>query len=557
MFRRIYGLGSVFGKTLRDSRRATLITASFYSILWVIVGAAVASTFATIEARIELIALTESLPPILLGLYGGSQENVVTIGGFSNWRYGFVMLVFPSIWSILALSGTLVSEARRGSLDVVVASPIPRWRVAAQKYLGHVVAVAIAMVIISLVAVAVTSATAVLSAEEIEALGGIGTDAVPLADALAFGLLMATIALASGSIAFALAPFVGRGGAATIAGVILAGSWVIYGYREAIPLFDTLKPLSWYWWTHGHRPIAATYDWASFVPLLLIPILGAVIGIAAFARRDLGATGSLRLPGLPGALRGIRGPFGRSLSERFGAAVGWGVPIGLFALLIAASSEDLVAAITESPALLELFRLAFPDVDVNAPGFGLQFGFLVFGYLGAALAAATLVGGWASDEGEGRLEMVLATATRRVRWFVASGLGVYVSIVVFTAVVALGVAIGLAPSTSDLSTPLVGTSVLALYGLAIAGIGLAVAGWVRASLGAAVAFAVAIGTVLIDIIVPALRLPDWLQELAITKHFGQAMIGEWDATGIAISLGLAFGGLLLGAWGFSRRDLRG
>jgi ABC-2 type transport system permease protein len=263
------------------------------------------------------------------------------------------------------------------------------------------------------------------------------------------------------------------------------------------------------------------------------------------------------MPGLPGALRGIRGPFGRSLSERFGAAVGWGVPIGLFALLIAASSEDLVAAITESPALLELFRLAFPEVDVNAPGFGLQFGFLVFGYLGAALAAATLVGGWATDEGEGRLEMVLATATRRLRWFVASGLGVYVAIVVFTAVVALGVAIGLAPSTSDLSTPLVGTSVLALYGLAIAGSGLAVAGWVRASLGAAVAFAVAIGTVLIDIIVPALRLPDWLQELAITKHFGQAMIGEWDGTGIAISLGLAFGGLLLGAWGFSRRDLRG
>jgi ABC-2 type transport system permease protein len=227
------------------------------------------------------------------------------------------------------------------------------------------------------------------------------------------------------------------------------------------------------------------------------------------------------------------------------------------ALLLAASLEELVAAMTESPALLELFRLAFPDVDVHAPGFGLQFGFLVFGYLATALAAASLVGGWATDEGEGRLEMVLATATRRIRWFVASGLGVYVAVLLLAVIVAVGVAIGLAPATDDLVDPLLGTSVLALYGLAIAGIGLAVAGWVRASLGAAVAFVVAIGTVLIDIIVPALRLPDWMQELALTSHFGQPMLGDWDMTGVALSLGLAVGGLLLGALGFARRDLKG
>jgi ABC-2 type transport system permease protein len=553
----MYGLGSVFGKTLRDSRRAMLITAGFFSMLWVITGAAVTATFGTFEARMELIALTKALPPILLGIYGGSQENVTTIGGFANWRYGFVMLVFPGIWSILALSGTLVSEARRGSLDLVAASPIPRWRVAAQKYLGHVVAVLIAMAVVSVVAWAVTGATATLTPEEIEQLGGTGTDAIPLTDALGYGLLMATVALASGSIAFALAPFVGRGGAATIAGVILAGSWVIYGYREAIPLFDGLKGLSWFWWTHDHRPIAATFDWAAFLPLVAIPIVGAVLGVVAFARRDIGDVGSLRMPGLPGALRGTRGPFGRSLSDRFGAAVGWGIPLGLLALMIAVSAEDLVAAINESPALLELFRLAFPEVDVNAPGFGLQFAFLVFAYLGTALAAATLVGGWATDEGEGRLEMVLATATARIRWFVASGLGVYVAVIVVALIVALGVAIGLAPQTDDLLDPLLGTSVLALYGLAIAGIGLAVAGWVRSSLGAAVAAAVAVATILLEIIVPALQLPDWLADLALTTHFGEPMIGAWDPVGVAVSLALAIGGLLLGAWGFSRRDLRG
>jgi hypothetical protein len=35
------------------------------------------------------------------------------------------------------------------------------------------------------------------------------------------------------------------------------------------------------------------------------------------------------------------------------------------------------------------------------------------------------------------------------------------------------------------------------------------------------------------------------------------MIGNWDPVGIAASLALAVGGLLIGAWRFSRRDLRG
>jgi putative exporter of polyketide antibiotics len=62
---------------------------------------------------------------------------------------------------------------------------------------------------------------------------------------------------------------------------------------------------------------------------------------------------------------------------------------------------------------------------------------------------------------------------------------------------------------------------------------------------------------LLDIIVPALGLPDWLRELALTTHYGEPMLGEWNLVGTAASLILALGGLGLGAWGFSRRDLRG
>lgn len=62
---------------------------------------------------------------------------------------------------------------------------------------------------------------------------------------------------------------------------------------------------------------------------------------------------------------------------------------------------------------------------------------------------------------------------------------------------------------------------------------------------------------LIDILGPILELPEWFLDLSLVRHNGEPMIGSWDPVGIVASLALAFGGLLVGAWGFSRRDLRG
>ena len=90
------------------------------------------------------------------------------------------------------------------------------------------------------------------------------------------------------------------------------------------------------------------------------------------------------------------------------------------------------------------------------------------------------------------------------------------------------------------------------------------AGWHRrgdrgagqhAAAGAAIAILTAV-IWLIDIVVPALGLPAFVHDLALTAHFGQPMLGVWDPVGIVVSLLLAVGGVAIGAWGFARRDLR-
>jgi ABC-2 type transport system permease protein len=544
--RRLLGLGSIFGKTLRDSRRAILIVAGFLTLLILISGAFVASTWGTPETRAEGVALTTALPPIFTGLYGGSAIAPETLGGFTNWRYGLLFFILPGVWSLLALSGTLVAEMRRGSMEFVAGSPISRRRIALQKLGAHVVAMTIAMLVVAFFLWLIGTVFGTLPGDEI-----------PVEAALGYALAMGLAGLAAGTIAFALSPLVGRGAAAGLAALVLVGSWIVNGYRESVAVFETIAPASWFSWFADHRPIAGTYDWASMLPLAAIVLVAGAIGVLAFERRDLGDVGALRLPSRPSALLGLSGPLSRALGERLNAALAWGLGIGLYAFVIAVSAADLQRVVEETPTLAEIMRTAFPNADIGEPGFALQVLFVQLGTLFGGAAAAALVGGWASDESDGRLEMLLTAPFARFRWMVQAGIGTYLAIVVVALIVGIVTAIAIAATVGDVVDPFIGVFVIALYGAAVGGIGLAVGGVIRPSLAAPTVIVVVVGMLLIDILAPVLGLPEWVADLSLARHYGEPMIGNWDLVGTFASLALAIGGLLVGAWGFSRRDLRG
>ena len=544
--RRIYGFGSLFGKTLRDSRRAILIVGGFLALMVLVSGAFISSQWGTPELRAEGVVITTTLPAIFTGLYGGAAVSPETLGGFTNWRYGIMFFLLPGVWSLLALSGTLISEVRRGSMDFVAASPITRARIAIEKVGAHVAAMAIAMLIVALTLWGVGMGFATLPGDEI-----------PLVDALSYALLMGLVGLAAGGVAFGLSPFVGRGAAAGLAALFLVGSWLINGYADAMPVFETLSPISFFSWTADHRPIAGLHDPVSLLWPALIALGGLALGTVSFVRRDLGSIGQLRLPSLPEWLLGITGPMRRTVGERIGAISAWGAGIGVYALVIATSSADLQEMIAQTPSLADVMRAAFPDVDLSDPGFGLQLLFVQFGTLAIGFAASALVGGWASDESEGRLEMLLTTPVPRARWALLTGLGTYASILAVSIVIAIVAAVGVALAGEDPLTPLVGTLVLALQGSAAAGVGLAVGGLVRPSLAAPAVIVLVVGWLLIDILAPLLDLPEWIGNLVLSRHYGEPMVGNWDTVGVVAALAMAGLGLAIGAWGFTRRDLRG
>jgi ABC-2 type transport system permease protein len=541
--RRIYGFGSIYGKTIRDSRLAFIIAAGLLGGMSLVMGVAVSNIFPTPEARQEVDALFGSIPASMMNLFGNVERigaSVGTLGGYITFKYSSIFVLGVALWSIFALSSTLAGEARRGSLDFIAVTAFGKRRIAIEKLTAHLTLLWLAMVVL---AGALTFSSSVFGDA---ALG----DLIPLESSFGFALWVGFTAMFFGGLAFLLAPLLGRAGSAGVAGVIMAVTWIANGMAVGGPLL-ALSPFAW---TFDHVPLVGIYDWA---PVLLVGVLGVVmlgVGVELFARRDLGVTAGLSLPGLPASVLGVRGPTTRAFGEQLPRALSWGIGLGLVGVLYASLSGVLADQIGTSPAFEETLGALFPGVDLASVGGWLQL-YAELLYIVAGFAAATLVAKWASDETEGRLETILSTPLARSAWVVTGGISAVVGVAVMTILFAAGVGLGAAAGGLEAQDAILGCAALGLYAAAIVGIGVAVGGLWRTSLAAEIAALVVVATYLLDLLAPPLGLPDVVHQLALTAHLGQPMVGQWDPVGVVACLVIAVAGIGVGAWGIRRRDI--
>ncbi len=541
--RRIYGFGSIYGKTLRDSRLAFIIAAGLLGGMALVMGAAIASIFPDTQSRLQVDALFGSIPPSLTRLFTNVDllgTKVGTLGGYVTFKYGAIFALGTALWSIMALSGTLAGEARRGSLDFVAAAPFGKRRIGLEKLAAHLTLLWLTMLILALA----TTLSANLFGDT--ALG----DAISLESSIGFAAWIGALATFFGGLAFMLAPLLGRAGAAGVAGVAMAATWIINGLNVG-PLF-IVSPFAW---TFNHIPLVAIYDWPSVALVFILGVVFLAVGLELFQRRDLGVTVGLSLPGLPAAVLGVHGPTTRAFGEQLPRALSWGIGLGLLGILFASFAGVLADQITGVSGITTTFAAIFPGVDFGTVGGWMQlYGELLF--IAAGFAGATLVAKWASDETDGRLEEILSLPLSRPRWVIAGGVAALIAVVVMTVLFAAGVAIGSAVGGLSAGDAILGCAALGLFAAAVVGIGFAVGGVWRTSLAAEVAAIFVVVTYLLQLLAPALKLPDWVQNLALTSHFGQPMVGNWDLSGVVASLVIAVGGILIGAWGVTRRDVR-
>lgn len=535
---RIYGFGSIYAKTIRDSRLAFLVAAGLLGGLALAMGAAIPTVFPTPASRLEIDKLIGGMPAQMVDFFG-KPVGLGTFGGYLTWKYGLVFVLTTSLWSILALSGTLAGEAGRGSLDMVATTPFGKRRIAIEKVAAHLTTLVLALVFMTIM-ITISSNTFGNAA-----LG----DPLSLTSSIGFALWLGFTALFFGGLAFALGPILGRGGSAGVAGIALALAWSVNGLNLA-PL-TLLSPFSW---TANHIALVGQYDWAGLALVAVAAIVLLAIGIEAFARRDLGVTLGLGLPTLPGAVLGVRGPISRAFGEQLPRALAWGIGLGVFGAMLASIVGEMSGQLAGDSNLLKVLETAFPGLDLTTAGGFLQL-FIELFYIVAGFAAATFVSKWASDETGGRLEEVLATPLSRFRWVISGGLAALAADAVMTLLFALSIGLGAGSGGVSAGDAMLGSLSLGLYAAALIGIGFAIGGLWRTSLAAELVALLVVATYLIGLLAPPLGLPDWVHQLALTTHFGQPMAGQWDAVGVVACVAIAVIGILLGAWGMARRDV--
>jgi putative exporter of polyketide antibiotics len=537
---------TLFGLAFR-SHRTGLIAMSIVSTLAGVLNAAAFETLAgntpaeraTFGKQMELLGkqLSYLLPdPVQLD----------TIGGYLTWRaFGALALIF-AIWAILAATGAGRGDEERGLTEHWLASGVSKRRWLVIRTAGFVAAAAVVLIIAN-------SATALVAAAMSDPvpLGGVVLETVELLGLtlVCFGIGLAIAQLvvtrrAAGSIGVIVVVALYEFNAAGRSGLDLGA----LGSLSPFGLFDRSRPL---------LPQGGAIDGGATIALYVAASVLIGLSATAFLQRDVGGVlvrlgrTHTRAASRPSSNGLLRIPVVALVEQQRGWLIGWTVGFAVLAYFLTTLARSMVDAMMAIPSLRVYFdRLgiaAYSDfVGV------IWFGTALFILSGLAIAQ---VNGWAADDGEGRLEAMLAAGASRARVVVERVAALLVIVAVVAAVSSTVVFYGM--RALDIVVPgdrmIVATLDQLPVVFAFAGIGAALVGW-RPRAAVVVLGAVAVISYFVQQFYAIFDWPDWVGQLSIYQLYGQPLSkDEWAGIVTLVAMGVA--GTAIALVSMRRRDV--
>jgi ABC-2 type transport system permease protein len=264
-------LRSVAAKTLRDARPA---------FVWWALGltgyvALIVSVYPTVRDNPELNELVEAYPEALKAFisFGGQLDFTSAAGYLGSELFSFMIPILFLVAAIGHGAGSIAGEEERGTLELLLSTPLSRARIALEKLAAMCVELAALGVVLWL---ALWIGTLVFEMD---------VSAGHLAAATA---AVVALAIAYGAVAFMLGAGTGRKGLAI--GVAVALAVAAYLVNSLAALVDALEPaqkLSPFYHYAAGDPLHQGLDpWHTLV-LLAVASAAAAVGVIAFGRRDL------------------------------------------------------------------------------------------------------------------------------------------------------------------------------------------------------------------------------------------------------------------------------
>lgn len=263
-------LRNVYLKTLRDARRATM----WWTIGLVAMAAWVAGLYPSYEKVAADMQKFFDEAPAAMRVFFGGELNIGTPEGFFNTELFSFMV--PLLLIILAVGHgqrALAGEEKRGTLDLLLASPISRRRLVLDKAAAMTTAVLWASVVLAAALVIAVLIT------------GIDLSLLRLVQAsFAAGML----AVAFGAIALAVGAATGSTGAAIgVTSAIGLGTYLLNGLAQLIDVLEPYRYLSPFYYYAEGTPLLYGPTWMHIGVLGGIAAAGIAASLVTFERRDL------------------------------------------------------------------------------------------------------------------------------------------------------------------------------------------------------------------------------------------------------------------------------
>ncbi len=469
-----------------------------------------------------------------------------TPGGYVQWRsFGALVIIF-AVWALVAACGAARGDEERGLVETVLAATVSRARFVATR----------------MAAFATSSFVAALAA-------GLGYAVVVRAngESLNFApILEASVVLCALAVScYALALLVSQIAAARLAvgaaGAVLLGLFFLNSLSRVYASLSTWRWLSPFRYYELSQPLppGGPFDLrATLIMFLSAAVLGVAASVA-FAYRDLGSP-LFTLPARShpttrdaSALPLWRIAVVRGLYEgRLGLAV-WA--LGASALGVAlvgltkAVLEPLLSLRTLSPYLL-----TFAHGDL----YGSFLGFIWLGVAELIFAAFAIasVARWSAEDGDGRLELILANPHSRASVVLERALVLAVGALFIAALSGLAVAYAAHAEGIDVDRAnlALATFLLVPFALVFAAAGALLASWnPRAAVG--LLGGLAFASYLLQQLGPIFKWPGWVQYLSVFKLYGTPLSDGVDRAGLEIMITIVIAGFAASTLAMQRRDV--
>ena len=481
---------TVFWYTLRRFRGQIL----GWGIALALLAALLVGMYDTIAAEQEQFEmLLESYPPEMMAFFGADDAatSMFTPEGFVSVELFSWMPIILGIFAVLTGSGLLASDEEKGTLDLILAHPLSRTLLFMGRLLAFVTATLGILAILWLGFVVTMNWSTNMNI-------GWGTMWLPLISLLAELLLFGSLALLLSMV------LPSRRMAASVAGLVMVASFFITSLARIDERLETvakLSPLNYY--QSGEAIHGLNWQWLG--GLLLVTMVFLLLAWWRFWRRDIrvGGEGGWRLPMLsrlrlrrsqsqrspePSPIARQRSPdrgegggklrrrgqavlpavrsrnktltvFGYTLRRLRGQILGWGIALGLMAMLVVsiygvfADQRAQLDQILEAypPELMAFFGLDTATTSMFSPEGFISVEFFSYAPVIIGIFAVLMGSGLlASDEEKGTLDLILAHPVSRTSLFMGRLLAFVTATVGILAIVWLGFIVGMSRSVMSI-----------------------------------------------------------------------------------------------------------